>query len=119
MTRGRDEITNAWSVFFDDGGPTIKWRPQITEVLKGGELALSRGPYRVVSTSPEGERIERWGTFNSIWRRHADGTWQVVFDAGSPAAEPPDDATRALLDAKDDCPSSSPTTRTGTAKPLD
>ena len=35
---------------------------------------------------------------------YADGEWRVVFDAGSPAADEPDDATKALLDAATDCP---------------
>jgi hypothetical protein len=34
---------------------------------------------------------------------HEGGEWRVVFDAGSPAAGEPDDETRALLDAEDDC----------------
>jgi hypothetical protein len=32
-----------------------------------------------------------------------DGQWRVVFDAGSPAASAPDDETKALLEADDDC----------------
>ena len=104
VLRGPDEIAAAWSVFFEDGGPSIKWRPQVVEVLEDGRLALSRGPYRVVSLNEEGEAVEQWGTFNSVWRLHDDGAWRVVFDAGSPVATPPDDATRALLDAEDDCP---------------
>jgi hypothetical protein len=49
-----------------------------------------------VSTSgpvlaPDGTRI---GTFNSAWRREADGSWKVVFDRGRPDCECPtgDDA---------------------------
>ncbi len=104
VLRGRADVTQAWSIFFNEGGPTIKWRPQVTEVLEGGDLALSRGPYRVIGVSPEGEPIEEWGTFNSVWRRDADGNWKVIFDAGNPAAGPPDDKTRAILDTEDDCP---------------
>lgn len=104
VLRGADEIAAAWSVFFEDGGPSIKWRPQVVEVLEDGKLALSRGPYRVVAPYPNGDYVEQWGTFNSVWRLHDDGAWRVVFDAGSPAAEPPDEATRAFLDAEDDCP---------------
>jgi len=103
VSKGVDSITEAWSVFFTAGGPTITWRPQLVEVLEDGELALSRGPYRVFATDPDGKLIENWGTFNSVWRLNEDGEWRVVFDAGSPAASEPDDATKALLDAEDDC----------------
>ena len=103
VLRGVDAVAKAWTVFFTADGPSIKWRPQIIEVLENGTLALSRGPYRVTLTDAEGKTVENWGTFNSIWRLNDDGQWRVVFDAGSPAAAAPDDATMALLDADDDC----------------
>jgi hypothetical protein len=49
VVRGVDAIAEAWAVFFTDPGPTIKWRPMVIEVLENNTLALSRGPYRVVS----------------------------------------------------------------------
>lgn len=103
VLRGVDDIAAAWSVFFGEDSPSIKWRPQIVEVLEGGKLALSRGPYRVTASDADGNAVEQWGTFNSIWRLHDDGLWRVVFDAGSPAATPPDEETQALLDAEDGC----------------
>jgi ketosteroid isomerase-like protein len=104
VLRGVDDIAAAWAVFFKEDGPTIKWRPQIVEVLADGKLALSRGPYRALSPFPNGDVVEQWGTFNSIWRLNDDGEWRVVFDAGNEAAAEPDDATKALLDADSDCP---------------
>ena len=104
VLRGADEIARAWTVFFQEDGPTIKWRPRIIEVLADGRLALSRGPYRVLGHDEDGNTVEEWGTFNSVWRLNDDGEWRVVFDAGSPAASEPDEATRALLDAVADCP---------------
>ena len=103
VLRGVDDIAAAWSVFFDEDSPSIKWRPQVVEVLDDGRLALSRGPYRVTTRDADGNLVEQWGTFNSIWRLHDDGLWRVVFDAGSPSASPPDEATQALLEAKDAC----------------
>ena len=103
VLRGPTAITEAWSVFFQDDGPSIRWRPQFVEVLEDGKLALTRGPFRVVAKDEDGNDVERWGTFNSIWRLQNDGTWKVVFDAGSPASAPPADEVRALLNAEDDC----------------
>ena len=103
VRHGPDAVAEAWSNFFAEIGPTIKWRPQIVEVLENGTLALSRGPYRLTDTDEEGNEGEYWGTFNSVWRLNDDGKWRVVFDAGSPANKPPGDETKALLDAADDC----------------
>ncbi len=103
VTRGPSAITAAWSVFFADDGPTMKWRPQFVEVLEDGTLALTRGPYRMITTDDQGNTTEHWGTFNSVWRLQENGVWKVVFDVGSEAAEAPSDEIQALLDQDDDC----------------
>ncbi len=103
VRRGVDEVAAAWAPFFAVDGPTIRWRPDIVEVLDDERLALSRGPYRVRSEDADGRPVEYWGTFNSIWRLNDDGVWRVVFDAGNPSDAPPDEATQAVLDAGDDC----------------
>ena len=107
VSHGPEAITAAWSVFFSEGGPTIKWRPEFVEVLENGTLALTRGPYRMLTIDDKGKTTEHWGTFNSIWRLQKNGEWKVVFDAGSPASEAPDAAIQALLDQRDDCSNSS------------
>ena len=103
VTRGPAAVTEAWKVFFAEGGPKIKWRPQFVEVLENGELALTRGPFRMIVTDEDGNTTENWGTFNSVWRLKADGEWKVVFDAGSPANEKPSDEVRALLETDESC----------------
>jgi len=57
----------------------------------------------MITTDDEGIEIERWGTFNSVWRLHEDGEWRVVFDAGSDPDESPADEVKALLDQEDNC----------------
>jgi len=103
VLHGPDAIAEAWGGFFAEDGPIIKWRPRFVEVLEDGKLALTRGPYRMITTDDEGIEIERWGTFNSVWRLHEDGEWRVVFDAGSDPDESPADEVKALLDQEDNC----------------
>jgi ketosteroid isomerase-like protein len=103
VTRGSQAVTEAWGGFFTEDGPKIKWRPQFIEVLEDGKLALSRGPYRMTVKDDEDNITEHWGTFNSVWRLHTDGVWRVVFDAGSPASQPPADEVKALLEQEDSC----------------
>ncbi|HSG64952.1 MAG TPA: nuclear transport factor 2 family protein [Gammaproteobacteria bacterium] len=103
VRRGTEAILGDWAAFFEPGGPSIKWRPQFVEVLEDGRLALTRGPYRVAELAENGTIVERWGTFNSVWRLGDDGKWRVVFDAGTPAMEPPPERVRALLDAPVAC----------------
>ena len=74
-SRGRQEIAEAWKRYFDGPQAPFSWRPETVEVLESGTLALTSGPV----FDPQGRQI---GTFNSTWRRDADGVWRIVFDKG-------------------------------------
>ena len=103
VDRSREAIADAWAVFFTGGLPSIKWRPQFIEVLESGDLALSRGPYRIIDENEQGEVTEAWGTYNSVWRLNDDGEWLIVFDAGSFPDETPRDDQRELLESDAGC----------------
>jgi ketosteroid isomerase-like protein len=104
VLRGPDAIVAAWGPFFAPDGPRIAWRPRVVEVLESGDLALTRGPYRLESPGQDGNTEVRWGTFNSVWRRGPDGRWRVVFDAGGPPAGSATEESETLLAAPtDDC----------------
>ena len=78
FTRGAKQVIEQWKPFFEGLDTPFSWAPEFVEVLDSGKLALSSGPVR----DPSGKRI---GTFNSIWRREAGGTWKIVLDNGCPA----------------------------------
>jgi len=103
VLRGSASVAEAWSVFFQEDGPRIMWRPQIVEVLEDGGLALSRGPYRMTVNGEDGQETEHWGTFNSVWRKQPDGEWKIVFDAGGEGSGPLPDEIRAFLGQEDAC----------------
>lgn len=81
--RGRAAIVEGWAVFFAEGGPELTWRPEVVELRPDG-LGLTRGPYTLTATAPDGSESATSGTFTSIWRRGAEGGWKVIFDAGCP-----------------------------------
>lgn len=78
--RGKQDVAASWKPFFEGPSAPFSWAPEDVEVLDSGTLALSTGPVR----NPEGKVI---GTFTSIWRLDAAGTWRVVFDKGCPVCE--------------------------------
>ena len=78
VTRGKQAVLAAWKPFFDTPAAPFSWAPDSVEVLSSGGLALSFGPV----LDPQGNRV---ATFNSVWRREADGRWRVVFDKGANA----------------------------------
>ena len=77
VLHGKKEVLATWSRFFKGKTAPFSWEPDRVEVLQSGTLALSTGLVR----DPNGKII---GRFNSIWRKNAQGMWQVVFDKGSP-----------------------------------
>ena len=104
VARGHDEIAEAWDFAFREGGTRMRWRPETVEVSSDGALAISRGPYRAISTNQDGSIRESWGTFISTWRRNADGQWRVLFDTGGETDMTPDDNDRAVLSTEPECP---------------
>lgn len=83
--RGKQEVSEAWGVFFTADGPTIRWAPDNIEVLDSGDLALSQGPFEMRVVDEQGQERVSTGRFFSVWRRDAGGRWTVVFDGGTPA----------------------------------
>lgn len=74
--RGKKAVVDAWSKFYEDKTAPFSWRAETVEVLDTGRLAFSSGPV----FDSKGIRT---ATFNSVWRREADGKWKVVFDKGT------------------------------------
>jgi ketosteroid isomerase-like protein len=79
--RGPQAITERWKRFYDPKQPApFSWAPEFVEVLDSGTLATSSGPVR----DPSGKRV---GTFNSVWRREANGQWKIILDSGCPPCD--------------------------------
>ena len=85
ITRGKDAIVANWAPLMAPDRPDFRWHPEIVELSGDGTIALSRGPWTMKAKRADGTVVERGGTFNSIWRRQADGSWRILFDAGCPA----------------------------------
>lgn len=87
--RGKAQVLEGWSNYFDGAAAPFSWAPDQVEVLASGTLALSTGLVR----DPQGKVVAR---FNSVWRLEAPGEWRVVFDKGSPPG--PKDVEQAAGD---------------------
>jgi ketosteroid isomerase-like protein len=82
ILRGRKEIAEGWKPLYEGPQAPFSWEPENVEVLDSGTIALSSGPVH----DPKGNRV---GTFNSVWRRGADGKWKVILDKGCPPCDCP------------------------------
>jgi ketosteroid isomerase-like protein len=59
-------------------GLALLWEPRLGDAAASGELGYLTGPYeqRVAG------RPSSHGTYFSVWKRQADGTWKVIIDQG-------------------------------------
>lgn len=76
--RGAKAISASWQRFYTGAGAPFSWEPETVRVPDSGTLGWSSGPVR----DPSGKRV---GTYNSVWRREANGQWKIIFDHGCPA----------------------------------
>jgi ketosteroid isomerase-like protein len=54
-----------------------------TEVAASGDLAYRRGSYKISATNPQTKKVEDIdGTYLTVFRKQADGSWKVVEDFG-------------------------------------
>lgn len=62
----------------------IATRPELTmepkEVVRNGELAMTRGTWKLAGTDPDGNPIEMGGRSVEVVRRQSDGSWKFVID---------------------------------------
>ena len=82
VLRGKQQVADAWEVFFKDPLAPFSWEPEHVEVLDSGTLAWSTGPVY----DPNGKLL---GTFNSVWQLDASNQWRIIFDKGSDVCNNP------------------------------
>jgi ketosteroid isomerase-like protein len=103
-TRGREAIVKEWAGIVDGSALILSWYP--TLVVIGGEpdIAFSSGP--ALLEFPDAKAGERYGlvNFTSTWHRDADGTWRVLFDAGSRHRAASDEEVAAFRAGRKACP---------------
>lgn len=76
--RGRAAVALEWKPLFEGPKAPFSWAPKNVAVVATGDVGFSSGPV----SDPDGNRT---GTYNSVWRKEADGKWRIIFDNGCPA----------------------------------
>ncbi len=66
----------------DAGGPPLVWWPLKAGIARSGDLGFTTGPFTYDG--------KPGGSYFTVWKRQADGTWKWIFDGG-----PPSDMTTA------------------------
>jgi ketosteroid isomerase-like protein len=96
MALASDEVSRkmAISQFLSDPSMKVTFASDRVGVAQSGEMAYTRGHYAIESIDPKtGKFKSETGSYLTVWKKQADGSWKAVEDAvipgaATPAAEP-------------------------------
>jgi len=88
MATGKPALRAMWEGEFKDPNWSIHWAPIAAEACSSGDLGYTTGSYETRSQGSDGKPVIHRGSYVTIWRKQADGTWKVALDIGSAAPQP-------------------------------
>jgi ketosteroid isomerase-like protein len=81
---GPEAIHKAMEPLLSDRENSLRWQPTRADILIPGILGYTVGRFERRTRNPEGQRLLLKGTYCTIWRKQADGSWKIVLDTGTP-----------------------------------
>lgn len=87
--KGTEAITKAYTEDFVDPSFSLTFVNDNTDVASSGDLAYTSGTFNVSYTNPQTKQVEKVaGTYVTVFRKQADGSWKAVADIATPGAPP-------------------------------
>jgi ketosteroid isomerase-like protein len=62
---------------------TMQWEPKYSAIAQSGELGYTYGLYAL---KPSAKDTTLYGTYVTIWKKQADGSWKFILDSGNEGA---------------------------------
>ena len=81
---GTDAIRSVMEAFIATK-PNLTMQPK--ETIRTGDVAVTRGTWKLAGTGPDGKPIEMSGRSVELVRQQADGTWLFAIDAPNGAED--------------------------------
>jgi len=83
IATGKTALTNAISADVSRPDFKIEWHPDRAGVARSGDLGYTVGTTQSSFKDASGKTIQDKGKYLTIWKKQADGSWKVLFDAFS------------------------------------
>jgi uncharacterized protein (TIGR02246 family) len=88
-THGKDAIAKVLTEMVNDAALSLKFHATRVEVAKSGDLAYTEGTYTMTMTNPANKKpISDKGTYVTVYKKQADGSWRAVSDIASSSTTP-------------------------------
>ncbi len=83
--QGSDAVNKAIGDDMADPAFKLSFTNERTDVAASGDLAWTSGSFQVSFTNPQTKQVENGqGTYVTVFRKQADGSWKVVADVATP-----------------------------------
>ena len=87
--KGTAAVTKANADDLADPGFSLAFVNDKTDVAASGDLAYTSGTFNVSYTDPKTKAVVKQnGTYVTVYRKQADGSWKAVADIATPGAPP-------------------------------
>jgi len=87
--KGKDAIHAAWKGMLEDPNIKLDFSADRVEMSAGGDLATTRGSYSMTVTNPKTKKpMDDKGSYMTVYKKQADGTWKVIEDMTSSEVAP-------------------------------
>jgi len=87
---GKDAIRNELKEMVADPTMSLKFQSSKADVSGSGDMGYTQGTYTLTLTDPASKQlINDHGTYVTVYRKQADGSWKAVSDIASSAVPTP------------------------------
>src|SRR5579862_8606873 len=89
-SQGREAVRKTLKDMVSDPALSLKFQASQVEVAKSGDMAYTHGSYTMTMTDPATKKpINDKGSYVTVYKKQADGTWKAVQDAAISEVPPP------------------------------
>ncbi|HWA62472.1 MAG TPA: nuclear transport factor 2 family protein [Caulobacteraceae bacterium] len=89
-SHGTDQIRYTWRQMMDDPAFALDFKADRVWLAASGDLAYSRGTFTLTSTDPATKKAAtQKGSYVTVWRKAANGTWRALEDIVTPGSATP------------------------------
>lgn len=87
--KGKEAIHAAWKALLDDPNSKLNFSSDRVEISSSGDLATTKGSYTLTVTNPKTKKpIEDKGSYVTVFKKQADGSWKAIEDINSSEVAP-------------------------------
>ena len=87
---GKDAIKTAFKQMVSDPTMTLKFEASKVDTSSSGDMGYTQGSYTLTLTDPVSKQlINDHGSYVTVYKKQADGSWKAVSDIASSAVPPP------------------------------